>query len=106
MIEETLGGFQLPPTVTQEIMRQIPNGSLNSAPTSKPLAPWIARNFALTMIALLMGLGIRQTGTFQLPYSFNAPELATMVEIVDAPIIETPLLKLSQINQAGRVSNR
>ena len=43
MIEETLGGFQLPPTLTQEIMRRIPNGSLNSAPTtSKPLAPWIA----------------------------------------------------------------
>ena len=102
MIEETLGGFQLPPTVTQEIMRQIPNGSLNSAPTSKPLAPWIAAA-SLAVVALLMGLGIRQTGTFQLPYSFNAPELATMVEIVDAPIIEMPQAKFSRISRAGGV---
>ena len=88
MIEETLGGFQLPPTLTQEIMRRIPNGSLNAAPTtSKPLTPWITAA-SLAVVTLLIGLGIRQTGTFQLPYSFNAPESATMVEIVDAPIIE------------------
>ena len=104
MIEETLRGFQLPPTVTQEIMRQIPNGSLNSAPTtSKPLAPWIAAA-SLAVVALLIGLGIRQTATFQLPYSFDAPESATMVEIVDAPIIEMPPLKFSQVNQAGGVN--
>ena len=103
MIEETLGGFQLPPTVTQEIMRRIPNGSLNSAPTtSKPLAPWIAAT-SLAVVALLIGLGIKQTGTFQLPYSFNAPESATMVEIVDAPIIEMPPSKFSRVNRAGGV---
>ena len=103
VIEETLGGFQLPPTVTQEIMHRIPNGSLNSAPTDKPLAPWIAAT-SLTMIALFIGLGIRQTGTFQLPYSFDAPESATMVEIVDAPIIEMPLSKLSRVNRAGGIN--
>ena len=103
MIEETLGGFQLPPTVTQEIMRRIPNGSLNSAPTtSKPLAPWIAAA-SLAVITLLIGLGIRQTATFQLPYSFDAPESAAMVEMVDAPIIEIPLLKFSRVNRAGGV---
>ncbi len=104
MIEETLGGFQLPPTLTQEIMRQIPNGSLNPTPTiSKPLAPWIAAT-ALIMVTLLTGLGIKQATTFQLPYSFDAPESATMVEIVDAPVIEMPLSKLSQINQTGGVN--
>ena len=104
MIEETLGGFQLPPTLTQEIMRQIPNGSLNSAPTtSKPLAPWIAAT-SLVVVALLIGLGIRQTATFQLPYSFDAPESTTMVEIVDAPIIEMPVVELSQVNQVEGVN--
>ena len=102
MIEETLGGFQLLPTLTQEIMRQIPNGSLNSAPTSKPLAPWIAAT-SLAVVALLIGLGIRQVATFQLPYSFDAPESATMVEIVDAPIVEMPLLKFSQVNRVEGV---
>ena len=104
MIEQTLGGFQLPPSLTQEIMRQIPNGSLSSAPTtSKPLAPWIAVT-SLAVIALVIGLGIKQATTFQLPYSFDAPESATMVEIVDAPIIEMPLSKFSQINQTGGVN--
>ena len=84
-------------------MRQIPNGSLNSAPTtSKPLAPWVAAA-SLAVVALLIGLGIRQAGTFQLPYSFDAPESATMVEIVDTPIIEMPLSKLSQINRVAGV---
>ena len=106
MIEKTLGGFQLAPSLTQEIMRRIPNSSLDAAPTiSKPFMPWVAAT-SLAVVILLIGLGVRQTGTVQLPYSFNAPDSATMVKIVDAPIIETPLLKLSQINQAGRVSNR
>ena len=104
MIEETLGGFQLPPSLTQEIMRQIPNGSLNSAPTtSKPLAPWIAAA-SLVVVALFIGLGIKQATTFQLPYSFDAPESATMVEIVDVPIIEMPPAKLSQMNRVGGMS--
>ena len=106
MIEETLGGFQLPPSLTQEIMRQISNGSLDATPTTnKPLAPWIAAT-SLVVVALLIGLGIRQTGTFQLPYSFDALESATMVEIVDAPIIEVPLSKLSQVSRAGGVDGR
>jgi photosystem II stability/assembly factor-like uncharacterized protein len=106
MIEETLGGFQLPPTLTQEIMRRIPNGSLNTTPaTSKPLAPWIVAT-SLTVVTLLIGLGIKQATTFQLPYSFNASKSATMVEIVDAPVIEMPLSKLSQVNQAGEVNGR
>ena len=78
-----------------------PTASLNAAPTtSKPLAPWIAAT-ALTVVTLLIGLGVKQATTFQLPYSFDAPESATMVEIVDAPIIEMPLSKFSQVNQVG-----
>ena len=104
MIEETLGGFQLPPSLTQEIMRRIPNGPLNAAPTtSKPLAPWIVAT-SLVVVTLLIGLGIRQTGTFQLPYSFDAPDSATMVEIVDAPIINMPLLTFSPVSRTGGMS--
>ena len=104
MIEQTLGGFQLPPTLTQEIMRRIPNGSLNAAPTtSKPLAPWIVAT-SLVVVTLLIGLGVRQTATFQVPYSFDAPESATMVEIVDAPIINMPLLTFSPVSRTGGMS--
>ena len=59
---------------------------------------------SLAVVALLIGLGVRQTGTFQLPYSFDAPESAMMVEIVDAPIIGMPPVKLSQVNRAGELS--
>ena len=101
MVEETLRGFQLPPSLTQEIMRRIPNGSLNSAPTTnKPLAPWIVAT-SLAAVTLLIGLGIKQATTFQLLYSLNAPESAMMVEIVDAPIIETPIVEFSRVNQSG-----
>ena len=104
MIEQTLGGFQLPPSFTQEIMRRIPNGSLSAAPTtSKPLAPWITAA-SLAVVTLLIGLGVRQTATFQLPYSFDAPESATMVEIVDAPIINMPLLTFSPVSRTGGMS--
>ena len=104
MIEQTLGGFQLPPTLTQEIMRQIPNGSMTSTPTTnKPLAPWITA-IPLTVVILLISLGLRQAGTIQLPYSFDAPESATMVEIVDAPIINMPLLTFSPVSRAGGMS--
>ena len=104
MIEETLEGFQLPPSLTQEIMRRISDASLDVAPTtSKPLVPWIAAT-ALTVVTLLIGLGLKQATTFQLPYSFNAPESATMVEIVDTPIIEMSVIEFSQVNQAGKVN--
>ena len=85
-------------------MRRIPNGPLNAAPTtSKPLAPWIVAT-SLVVVTLLIGLGIRQIGTFQLPYSFDAPDSATMVEIVDAPIINMPLLTFSPVSRTGGMS--
>ncbi len=103
MVEETLRGFQLPPSLTQEIMRQIPNGSPSSVPTSKPLVPWVVAT-ALTVVTLFIGFGVRQTATFQLPYSFDAPESAPMVEIVDTLIIETPVAEVSRINQSGGIN--
>ena len=99
MVEHTLGGFQLPSTLTQEIMRRIPKIPLISGQTSKPLVPWIAAT-ALAAVMLLVGLGITTT-RFQLPYSLNAPESATMVEIVDAPIIEIPVAKFSKVIRTG-----
>ena len=99
MIEHTLGGFQLPSTLTQEIMRRIPKIPLTSGQTSKPLVPWIAAT-ALAAVILLVGFGVTTT-RFRLPYSLNAPESATMVEIVDAPIIEMPVAKFSKVNRTG-----
>ena len=105
MIEQTLGGFQLPPSFTQEIMRRIPNGSLDTATNDKQTTgmPWIAAT-VLTVVLLLIGLGVRQTATFQLPYSFDAPESARMVEIVDAPMINMPLLTFSPVSRTGGLS--
>ena len=99
MIEHTLGGFQRPPTLTQEIMRRIPIDSAATAPTSKPLVPWITAT-ALAAVMLLVGLVVTTT-RFQLPYSLNAPESATMVEIVDAPIIEMPAAKVTNVKRTG-----
>ncbi|MDE0185433.1 MAG: hypothetical protein OXP71_08240 [Candidatus Poribacteria bacterium] len=99
MIEHTLGGFQLPPALTQEIMHRITNVSAASGPTSKPLLTWMAAT-GLTAVMLLVGLGVTTT-RFQLPYSLNAPESAKTVEIVDAPIIEMPAAKVTNVKRTG-----
>ena len=100
MVEETLGAFQLPHTLTQEVMGRIRNISPTSASTSKPTVPWIAAT-TIAVVTLLIGLGVRQAMRFQAPYSLDAPESATMVEIVDAPMIDMPVEKFSQVNRAG-----
>ncbi|MDE0043748.1 MAG: sigma-70 family RNA polymerase sigma factor [Candidatus Poribacteria bacterium] len=89
MIRAISGMIQLPPTFTQQLIRQIRELQPTPSPNGKPLVPWIAAT-TVVVIALFIGFGQRQMTSFQRPYSLDAPESATMVEIVDAPVIESP----------------
>lgn len=89
IIRATSGVIQLPPTFTQQLVGKIRELQPPSAPSGKPIFPWITAA-TLTVIALLIGIGQRQMTSFQRPYSLDAPESATMVEIVDAPVVESP----------------
>ena len=87
MMQETLRGFQLPPTFTQKLLERMSNFELTpTIPRGQPLIPWSIAG-AVT-IALIVYAGFTSGIRFQLPYSFNAEESATMVEIINAPILD------------------
>ena len=100
MIQQTSGAFQLPYTVTQQIISRIRELQPTPSPHNKPIVPWIAVA-ALGLIALFIGLAPRQMAHFQRPYSFNAIEPATLVEVIDAPIIDLPVTKPALVNRLG-----
>ncbi len=100
MIRQTSGAFHLPHTVTQKIIGKIRKLQPTPSPQSKPIVPWIAVA-ALSLIALFVGLAPRQMTHFQRPYSLNAPESATLVEVIDAPIIDLPVTKPALVNRLG-----
>ena len=88
MIRATSGMIQLPPTFTQQLIRQIRELQPTPSPSGKPWVPWIAATTVI-VIALFIGFGQRQMTSFQRPYSLDAPESATMVEILDMPVVES-----------------
>lgn len=100
MIQQTSGAFHLPHTVTQKIIGKIRKLQPTPSPQGKPIVPWIAVA-ALGLIVLFIGLAPRQMTHFQRPYSLNAPEPATLVEVIDAPIIDLPVTKPALVNRLG-----
>ena len=87
MMQETLRGFQLPPTFTQKLLERISNFEPTSTiPRSQPLIPWGVTG--VVTIALIVYASFTSGIRFQVPYSFNAEESATMVEIINAPILD------------------
>ena len=87
MMQETLRGFQLPSTFTRKLLERISNfESTPAIPRGQPLIPWGIAG-AVT-IALIVCTSFTNGLRSQLPYSFNAEESATMVEIINAPILD------------------
>lgn len=109
MIQTTSGMIQLPPTFTQQLVRQIRDLQPTPAPNGKPLLPWIAA-ITLAVTALFIGFGQQQMMRFQRPYSFNAPESATLVEIIDASVVESstaeqPLVTHGASSNSGKAGS-
>ncbi len=101
LIQEVLGGVQIPARVSENIMRQVPNIKPTSSPASKPFLPWMALGTAAVLIALLLGASNRYLTRFQKPYSFDAQSEPT-IEIVDTPIVLDIVAKPAVRNQVGR----
>ena len=101
LIQEVLGGVQIPASVSENIMRQVPNIKPTPSPASKPFLPWMALGTAAVLIALLLGASDRYLTRFQKPYSFEAQSEPT-IEIVDAPVILDITAKPAVRNQVGR----
>ena len=101
LIQEVLGGVQIPTSVIENIMRQVSEMNPTPAPAPKPFLPWMALGAAAVLIALLLGASNRYLTRFQKPYSFDAQSEPT-IEIVEAPIILDVTAKPAVRNQVGR----
>ena len=104
LISETLGSFQLPANLTENIMRQIADFKATPTPIGKPLLPWAALGTTTVLIILLLGVSNQYFTRFQKPYSFEAQSEPT-IEIVDAPITLNIDTKPAVQNQGGRAFN-
>ena len=100
LLHSISGIFQLPPTLTENIMREIARIKPVSPPVSKPWLPW-GLSFASTFLVILMlGFGTRALSRFQQPYNLDATSEMT-IELVDAPALLALERKQDLRNQHG-----
>ena len=108
LVQEILGGVQIPASVSQNIMQRVADIKLTPQTTPKPVTPWIAFGTAFLLLALLLGTSNQYLTRFQKPYSFEATSEPT-IAIVDAPVVlETdakPALR-SQVGQDTALNQR
>ena len=87
MIREALENFQIAPSLTDNIMREISRTKPVAPSGSKPLAPWGTIGVStLAVILLMLGVGNQHLARFQKPYSFDAAAEMT-VELIEAPVV-------------------
>ena len=92
IIQEVFGSFQLSPTLTENIVREIARIKPTSPSVSKPWLPW-GFSFASTfLVILMMGTGPRALSRFQQPYDLDAASEMT-IELVDTPVIKVSARK-------------
>ena len=103
LINETLGGWQLPNNLLENIMRQVADIKPVSPPTGKPLLPWMALGTATVLVILLLGVSHQYLARFQQPYSFEAQSEPT-IEIIEAPIVLDTVAKPDVRNQIGQAA--
>jgi len=104
MVQEVLGGLQLPTNLTENIMRQVADVKPIPPPVAKPLVPWGAFGIATLLLTLLLGATGQYLVHFQRPYSFEAVSEPT-VELVDTFIVLDIDSKPDLRNQVGRATS-
>ena len=103
LVQEVLGGVQIPTNLAQNIMRQIADIKPTPPSATKPLLPWTAFGTATVLIMLLLSGSEQYLARFQKPYSFEAQSEPT-IEIIDAPIILDVPVKPTVRNQVRRAT--
>ena len=104
LLHDVSGVFQLPPTLNENITREIARIKPVSPSVSKPWLPW-GFSFASTfLVILMMGAGPRALSRFQQPYSLDATSEMT-IELVENPVLLALELKRDLRNQYGITGN-
>ena len=86
LLHDTSGIFQVPSTLTENIISEIARIKPASPSVSKPWLPW-GLSFASTFLVILMvGMGPQALSRFQQPYNLDAASEMT-IELIDAPIV-------------------
>ncbi len=101
LINETLGGWQLPNNIYENIMKQISDINPIPSPTGKPFLPWVAYSAAAVIVILLVSVSNQFLARFQEPYSLEAQSEPT-IEIVDSLVVLETDAKPSMRNQIGQ----
>ena len=90
IIQESLGSFQLPNQMAENIMREVWRITPVQPPVSKPMAPLALSAAAAVLIFLMIGVGTPYLSHFQKPYSLSATSEPT-VELIDAVfVVDSP----------------
>ena len=104
LLQDAFGIFQVPPTLTENIAREIARIKPATPSVSKPWLPW-GISFASTfLVILMMGTGPRALSRFQQPYSLDATSEMT-IELVEDPVLLALKLKRDLRNQYGMAGN-
>ena len=104
LVQEVLGGIQVPTNLTENVMRQVADLKPTPPPVAKPLLPWGAFGIATLLVVMLLGATDQYLVRFQRPYSFEAVAEPT-VEIVDTFIVLDVDSKPDVRNQVGRATS-
>ena len=92
--------FQVPPTLTTNIMQEVARLQPTVPSASKPWVPWGLSFASAFLILLMIGVGTRALYRFQQPYSLDATSEMT-IELIEAPVVLPLKLKPDVRNQFG-----
>ena len=104
MIQEVCGGVQIPSSLGENVMREIPYiEPLPPAGGKPPIVPWAIATSTAILAVIVFGISNQYSARFQQPYSFDATSEMT-VELIEAPVVLDLPSKLDVRNQVGQTA--
>lgn len=101
LLQEASSIFQVSPTLTENIMREVAQIKPAAPSVSKPWIPWGFSFAATFLIILMIGHGARLLSRFQQPYNLEATSKMT-VELIDTTIVRELNRKSDLLTRFGR----
>ena len=101
LLRDASSVFQVPPTLTENIMREIANLKPTSPSASKPWLPWGLSFVSTVLVILMIGFGTLALSRFQQPYNLDATS-EMIIELVDASIAFELERKSDALTRFGR----
>ncbi len=100
LLHEAPGVFQVPPTLTANIAREVARIQPTTPPVGKPWAPWVFSFTSTLLLIVVTGFGTQALFRFQQPYNLDATAEMT-IELVNVPVVLPLKLKPDARTQLG-----